>query len=198
MPPKKLTLEDMYKIACWKHNQAQTPWNAQQVAFWQGAAASTAWLLKVRGLNDAQLYQMEQVGIDLGEQGRWDGIVEELDRPDGTAPFENWMTERERLVAFMHERDLDYKGLGRLMKWSPTFISGFIGGAWSMTLGFRLAFAQTFGDDVAARVLDMNGHGRADDPGVALHSQHSTDAAKRSSELVGEDERESTFQEQPA
>jgi len=108
------------------------------------------------------------------------------------------MTERKRLVAFMQERGLDHRRLGRQMKWSPTFIYGFIGGAWSLTDAFRQEFAQTFGDDVAARVLDMNGHGWADDPGVALHSQHSTDAAKRSSELVGEDERESAFQEQPA
>ena len=66
------------------------------------------------------------------------------------------MTERERLIAFMQERQLDNRTLGRAMRWSPAFIYGFLGGAWSMAPGFRRAFVQTFGDDVAEQIFDNN------------------------------------------
>jgi hypothetical protein len=63
-------------------------------------------------------------------------------------------TERGKLLRFMSEKNLDYVGLARAMKWSPTFIYGFLGGAWSLTRSFRLAFAQTFGIAAAAAVFD--------------------------------------------
>ena len=47
------------------------------------------------------------------------------------------MTERERLIAFMQERQLDHKALGRVMKWSPTFIYGYLGMAWSLSSAFK-------------------------------------------------------------
>jgi hypothetical protein len=64
------------------------------------------------------------------------------------------MTERERLIAFMQERQLDHKALGRVMKWSPTFIYGYLGMAWSLSSAFKWAFAETFGFDVAERIFD--------------------------------------------
>ncbi|MCX6786860.1 MAG: hypothetical protein NTU85_03565 [Candidatus Kaiserbacteria bacterium] len=67
------------------------------------------------------------------------------------------MTERERLIAFLHQRGMQYTDLARRMKWSPTFVFGFLGGAWSLTNSFRLAFSQTFGDEAAQEVF-LNGH----------------------------------------
>lgn len=68
-------------------------------------------------------------------------------------------TERERLIQFMTERKLDHKELARTMKWSPTYIYGYLGGAWSLTDSFRWTFAKTFGFDAAGRVfVPENGH----------------------------------------
>lgn len=64
-------------------------------------------------------------------------------------------TERERLIQFMAEHQLDHKDLARRMKWSPTFIYGAIGGAWSLTDSFRWTFAKTFGFEAAASIFDV-------------------------------------------
>lgn len=63
------------------------------------------------------------------------------------------MTERERLIKWMNAAGWDHVTLGRAMKWSPTYIYGFLGGAWSLTQSFRLAFAQTFGDEAADQIF---------------------------------------------
>ena len=62
-------------------------------------------------------------------------------------------TERQNLIAFLQARHWSHKDLARTMKWSPTFIYGFLGGAWGLTDSFRWHFAQTFGFDVAAKVF---------------------------------------------
>lgn len=80
---------ELYQVACWKHTQAQEPWDASQVSFWQGAAAGLAWALKAQGITDAQLNRMEEDAIALGPSGRWDGIIEKLDTPDGTVRLED-------------------------------------------------------------------------------------------------------------
>lgn len=67
-------------------------------------------------------------------------------------------TERTRLLRFMQERNLDHKALGRVMKFSPTFIYGYLGGAWSATAAFKWTFGQTFGFDVAQAIFG-NGNG---------------------------------------
>ena len=56
------------------------------MAFWQGCSAGLAWLLKSRGLMDVVLTAMEADAITLGKLGRWAGIIETLDQPDGTVP----------------------------------------------------------------------------------------------------------------
>lgn len=84
-----ITPEDLYKVACYRHWAAQQPWDGKEVAFWQGCAAGLAWLLKSRGLMDAVLTAMEADGIALGKLGRWAGIIEALDQPDGTVPHED-------------------------------------------------------------------------------------------------------------
>ncbi len=85
----KLTLEDLYKAVCWKHAKVQQPWNADEVAFWHAVAAGLAWALKIKGLTDRQLREMENDAITLGPSGRWDDIIETLNRPDGTLPHED-------------------------------------------------------------------------------------------------------------
>lgn len=86
----RLTAEDLYKIACYRHWRAQQPDEfpgyRSELTYWHGCAAGLAWLLKSRGLTDAQLAQMEQDGIECGKADRWAGIIEALDRPDGTVP----------------------------------------------------------------------------------------------------------------
>lgn len=88
-PRQLLTPEDLYKLACYRHWAAQQPWDGKEVSFWQGCAAGLAWLLKSRGLMDAVLAAMEADGIALGKLGRWAGIIEALDQPDGTVPHED-------------------------------------------------------------------------------------------------------------
>ena len=85
-PRQPITPEDLYKVACYRHWAAQQPWDGKEVAFWQGCAAGLAWLLKSRGLMDAMLTAMEADAITLGKLGRWAGIIETLDQPDGTVP----------------------------------------------------------------------------------------------------------------
>lgn len=63
------------------------------------------------------------------------------------------MTDRGRMIAFMAARQLDHRTLARIMKWSPTYIYGALGGAWQFGTSFRRAFAQTFGDEAAAQVF---------------------------------------------
>lgn len=70
-------------------------------------------------------------------------------------------TERERLLAWMQAHNLDHRTLGRSMKFSPTFIYGYLGGAWSMSNSFRWAFGQTFGFDVAQSIF---GNGQTSSP----------------------------------
>jgi hypothetical protein len=88
-PRQPITPEDLYKLACYRHWAAQQPWDGKEVAFWQGCAAGLAWLLKSRGLMDAVLAAMEADGIALGKLGRWAGIIETIDQPDGTVPHED-------------------------------------------------------------------------------------------------------------
>ncbi len=63
-------------------------------------------------------------------------------------------TERARLVRFMQERRLDYKDLARLLKFSPAFVYGYLGGAWSATPAFKWAFGETFGFDIAQTIFN--------------------------------------------
>lgn len=64
------------------------------------------------------------------------------------------LSERERLIRFMDAHEMTYKDLARQMKWSPTFIFGALGGAWSLTDSFRWAFAKTFGFEAAAQIFN--------------------------------------------
>jgi len=82
----QVTIEDLYKAACWKHSAAQSPWVHESVMYWQAAAHALAWALRLKGLNDRQINQMEEDAIALGPSGRWDNIIEPLGIPDGTAP----------------------------------------------------------------------------------------------------------------
>jgi len=85
----QVTTEDLFKAACWRHAKAQDPWVVYQVAYWQGVANGLALVLRQQGLNDRQLSIMEEDGIELGARGRWDGLLEALDKPDGTVPHED-------------------------------------------------------------------------------------------------------------
>ncbi len=82
----KVSAEDLYKVACYRHWLAQQPASTDDMMMWHGCAAGLAWLLKSRGLSDAQIDQMETDGIECGQAGRWAGIIEALDQPDGTVP----------------------------------------------------------------------------------------------------------------
>ncbi len=79
----------LYQVACWRHAEAQQPWDASSVQFWQGCACGLALALKARGLTDLQLRRLEDQGIILGQAGWWEGLIEELDQPDGTVPHED-------------------------------------------------------------------------------------------------------------
>jgi len=67
------------------------------------------------------------------------------------------MTERERLEQFMAEKGWSYSDLAHRLKWSPTFIFGFLSGAWPATEPFRQRFAEVFGAAAAAQVLGTEG-----------------------------------------
>ncbi len=68
------------------------------------------------------------------------------------------MTDRERLIQFLNDRQMTYRDLGRKMKWSPTFIYGVLGGAWPVTNSFRWAFEATFGPDVMQAIFGDDSH----------------------------------------
>lgn len=88
----KISAEDLYKISAYNHWLAQQPATDaadNAISFWHACAAGLGWLLKSRGLTDAQLAQMEIDGIECGKAGRWAGIIEALDQPDGTVPHDD-------------------------------------------------------------------------------------------------------------
>lgn len=82
-------LENLYKACCWKHHEAQMPWDGNSTAFWNGAANGAAMALKAKGLNDRQLQAMERDGIELGKSGRWDDLLDTLSKRDGSVPHED-------------------------------------------------------------------------------------------------------------
>jgi len=84
-----VSLEELYKAACWKHAEAQQPWVHDSVLYWQGAANSLGMALRAKGLNDRQLQEMEDEGISLGRQGRWQHSLDKVDGPDGTVPHDD-------------------------------------------------------------------------------------------------------------
>lgn len=64
-------------------------------------------------------------------------------------------TERERLIEWMVAHELSHEDLARRMKWSPAYVFGALGGAWSLSDSFRWTFARVFGFDEAAKVFDV-------------------------------------------
>ena len=87
-PTRKVTTEELFKMASYKHAAAQQPWDAMSVQYWQGAANALGWVLRAKGLNDRQLNEMEDDGIALGKQGRWDHTLDGLCEPDGTVELD--------------------------------------------------------------------------------------------------------------
>jgi len=85
----RITTQTLYQAACWKHAKAQQPWDRERVNFYAGFANGLALALTAQGLTDRQLRQLEDDAVALGPSGRWDGLIEGLDVPDGTVPHED-------------------------------------------------------------------------------------------------------------
>ena len=63
------------------------------------------------------------------------------------------MADPSRLIYWLAENGLDYRSLAHVMKWSPSYIYGYLGGAWDVSPQFKAAFRQTFGPEIADRVF---------------------------------------------
>ena len=63
------------------------------------------------------------------------------------------MIDPSNLIRFLAEHRLDYKGLAHLMKWSPSYIYGYLGGAWDVSPQFKQVFGQTFGSEIAEQIF---------------------------------------------
>ena len=63
------------------------------------------------------------------------------------------MIDASRMIRWLAESGLDYRSLAHKMKWSPSYIYGYLGGAWDVSPQFQAAFRQTFGSEIANSIF---------------------------------------------
>lgn len=63
------------------------------------------------------------------------------------------MTDPAVLIAWLKERQMSHKYLAHLMQWSPSYIYGYLGGAWDVSPQFVARFAQVFGAEIASQIF---------------------------------------------